>query len=105
MPEVVDNVRRDLVVANRILAREGILDAFGHVSVRHPQDPRRFIMAWARAPELVEDGDLLEFGMDGELLVETDKVPYLERYIHAGVYAMRADAMAVCHNHTPSILP
>src|SRR5260370_27680126 len=99
MPEVVDNVRRDLVVANRILAREGILDAFGHVSVRHPQDPGRFIMARARAPELVEDSDLLEFGMDGELLVETDKVPYLERYIHAGGYPMPARSLAISPNH------
>jgi len=105
MPEALDNVRRDLVVANRILAREGILDAFGHVSVRHPQDPERFIMAWARAPELIEIADLLEFGMDGELVMQTDRVPYLERYIHAAVFSLRPDVMAVCHNHTPSILP
>src|SRR5260370_31180742 len=99
MPEPIEDVRRDLVVANRILAREGILDAFGHVSVRHPQDSERFIMAWARAPELIEDADLLEFGMDGELRESTSRVPYLKRYIHAAAYVQRPDFMAVCHNH------
>jgi ribulose-5-phosphate 4-epimerase/fuculose-1-phosphate aldolase len=105
MPESVDEARRNLVLANRVLAREGILDAFGHVSVRHPADARRFLLAWARAPELIEDADVLEFGLDGELLQTTDKQPYLERYIHAAMYEQRHDVMAVCHNHTPSILP
>jgi ribulose-5-phosphate 4-epimerase/fuculose-1-phosphate aldolase len=105
MPERIDDVRGDLVLANRILAREGILDAFGHVSVRDPRNPERFLMAWARAPELVEDADLLEFGLDGELRQQTDRVPYLERYIHAAVYERRPDVMAVGHNHTTSILP
>ncbi|HEX8968356.1 MAG TPA: class II aldolase/adducin family protein, partial [Chloroflexota bacterium] len=66
MPTPIDAVRRDLVIANHVLAREGIVDAFGHVSARDPRDPNRFIMAWARAPELVEPADLLEFGLDGE---------------------------------------
>src|SRR5579871_5583049 len=102
MPESVADVQRDLVIANRLLAREGILDAFGHVSVRHPEDPRRFIMSWARAPELIELDDLLEFGPDGEPLQPGGKFPYLERYIHAGVYEQRPEVMAVCHNHTAS---
>jgi HCOMODA/2-hydroxy-3-carboxy-muconic semialdehyde decarboxylase len=105
MPETIEDARRDLVLANRILAREGILDTHGHVSVRHPEHPRRFIMAWARAPELIEDADVLEFGLDGEVLQPTEKKPYLERFIHAAIYAQRSDVLAVCHNHTPSILP
>jgi ribulose-5-phosphate 4-epimerase/fuculose-1-phosphate aldolase len=105
MSEPSEDARRDLVIANRILAREGVLDTFGHVSVRHPRDHERFIMAWARAPELIEHADLLEFGMDGELRQATNRVPYLERFIHAGVYAQRPEVIAVCHNHTPSILP
>lgn len=105
MTEGVSAVRRDLVVANRVLAREGILDAFGHVSVRHPEDPQRFIMAWARAPELIEEDDLMEFGLDGEPLASGGRFPYLERYIHAAAYELRPDVMAVCHNHTASILP
>lgn len=99
------NLRQQLVVGNRILANEGILDAFGHVSIRHPERADRFLMAWARAPELVEDADLLEFNLDGTLAQQTDRVPYLERFIHGALYEARPDVMAVCHNHTTSILP
>lgn len=99
------NPRQQLVVANRILAHEGILDVFGHVSIRHPERADRFLMAWARAPELVEDADLLEFNLDGTLAQQTDRVPYLERFIHGAAYEARPDVMAVCHNHTASILP
>ena len=105
MPEAVAAVRRDLVIANRVLAREGILDAFGHVSVRHPEHADRFMMSWARAPELIEDADLLEFGLDGEPLEARGKVPYLERFIHAAIFEQRPDVMAICHNHAESILP
>lgn len=105
MPQTFDDLRRDLVLANHILAREGILDAFGHISVRHPSDPRRFILSWARAPELVEDADLLEFDADGEPVTPGGKLPYLERYIHAAIYESQPRTMAVCHNHTTSILP
>jgi ribulose-5-phosphate 4-epimerase/fuculose-1-phosphate aldolase len=101
----IDSARRDLVLANRILANEGILDAFGHVSVRHPDHADRFIMAWARAPELIEDADLLEFALDGTKLTTSDRVPYLERFIHGALYESRPDVMAACHNHTLSILP
>jgi ribulose-5-phosphate 4-epimerase/fuculose-1-phosphate aldolase len=101
----LDAARRDLVLANRILANEGILDAFGHVSVRHPEHVDRFIMAWARAPELIEDADLMEFTLEGKTLDESGRVPYLERFIHGALYESRSDVMAVCHNHTLSILP
>ena len=101
----MDDLRRDLVIANHILAREGILDAFGHVSIRHPDDPRHFIMSWARAPEMIEGDDLMEFGPDGEPLKAEGRFPYLERFIHAAIYEQRSDVMAICHNHTASILP
>jgi ribulose-5-phosphate 4-epimerase/fuculose-1-phosphate aldolase len=101
----LDDARRDLVLANRILANEGILDAFGHVSIRHPEHADRFIMAWARAPELIEDADLLEFTLDGTKLSQSARVPYLERFIHGALYESRSDVMAACHNHTLSILP
>jgi ribulose-5-phosphate 4-epimerase/fuculose-1-phosphate aldolase len=104
MTQSLEDVRRDLVLANRILAREGVLDAFGHISVRHPRDARRFIMSWARAPELIEDQDLMEFGPEGEVL-SGEKMPYLERFIHAAIFAQQPETMAVCHNHTASILP
>jgi ribulose-5-phosphate 4-epimerase/fuculose-1-phosphate aldolase len=97
----------DLVAANRILGRVGILDAYGHVSVRNPDafDTGTFFLARARAPELVERADLLEFSAQGEPLTPTSRPLYLERYIHAAIYAARPDVGAVCHSHTPSILP
>jgi HCOMODA/2-hydroxy-3-carboxy-muconic semialdehyde decarboxylase len=101
----LEAARRDLVMANRILAHEGILDAFGHVTVRHPHHADRFLMAWARAPELIEDGDLMEFSLDGTPLDTSGRTPYLERFIHGAVYEQRPDIIAVCHNHTLSILP
>ncbi len=97
--------RHELVMANRILFNEGIVDAFGHVSVRHPDHPDRYIMARARAPELVEDADLIEFQLDGTPLDAAGRVPYLERFIHGAMYEQRPDVMSVCHNHTVSILP
>jgi ribulose-5-phosphate 4-epimerase/fuculose-1-phosphate aldolase len=101
----LQTARGDLVKANRILAREGILDAFGHVTVRHPERADCFLMAWARAPELIEDADLMEFALDGTPLAGSVRVPYLERFIHAAIYAQRPEVMAICHNHTLSILP
>lgn len=99
----------DLVAANRILGREGILDAYGHVSARSA-DPgvtgdAVFVLSRARAPELVEQDDLLEFSADGEPLTPAVRPLYLERYIHAAIYAARPDVGSVCHAHTPSILP
>lgn len=106
MTDQLDEVRRNLVIANRVLADEGILDAGGHISARHPDDPRRFILSRARAPEIVELDDLMEFGMDGEPLQSHEKgSPYLERYIHAAIYERRPEVQSICHNHAPSILP
>ena len=102
----IHQVRRNLVIANRVLAAEGILDAGGHISARHPDDPRRFILSRARAPEIIELADLMEFGMDGEPLEpHSGKSPYLERYIHAAIYDLRPEVMSICHNHARSILP
>lgn len=102
-------VAGDLVSANRILAHEGILDAYGHVSARPGGVPGAgdgtFALSRARAPQLVTDGDLLEFSPDGEPLGGSDQPLHPERYIHAAVYAARPDIGAVCHAHTPSILP
>lgn len=100
----------DLVAANRILGREGILDACGHVSARSASGGEGdggavFLLSRARAPELVEEADLLEFAADGEPLRPAARPLYLERFIHAAVYAARPDAGAVCHAHTPSVLP
>jgi ribulose-5-phosphate 4-epimerase/fuculose-1-phosphate aldolase len=101
----VATARKEVAEANRILGHEGILDAFGNVSVRSPDDPDHFFLSRARAPELIEEEDLVEFDLTGEPVAATDVSLYLERYIHAAVYAARPDVGAACHSHTPSILP
>ena len=93
------------MTANRILAREGVVDAFGHVSIRHPERLDRFILSRARAPECIEIDDLMEFTLDGTPIEPRGRKPYAERYIHAAVYEARADVRAVVHNHSPSVIP
>jgi len=95
----------DLALANRILAHEGVLDAFGHVSVRHPADPRRYLLARSRAPLLVEPADILEYTLDSEPVKPTKIALYAERVIHGAIYQARPDVMAVCHHHAPAVLP
>ena len=85
---------RNLVIGNRILAHEGVVDAYGHISVRHPERPDRFLLSRSRSPELVEAEDIMEFTLDG-VPVGNDKRPaYLERFIHGGVYEARPDIKA-----------
>lgn len=95
----------ELVTANHILAREGVVDAFGHVSIRHPEFADRFILARARAPECIEVEDLMEFTLDGAPIEPAGRKPYAERFIHAGVYQARPDVRSVVHNHSPSVIP
>ena len=94
----------DLVAANRILAMEGVLDAYGHVSARSPQDPARFFMSRSLAPEQVTAGDIQEYGGDSEPISDTRK-PYLERFIHGEIYRTRPDVMAIVHSHADSSIP
>ncbi len=100
----LDDLLRDLVVANRILSHEDVVDAYGHISVRHPDNPKRFFMSRSRAPELVERHDLIEFDQQGEP-VSDQRQPYLERYIHAAIFEARPDVMAVVHAHAEDTLP
>jgi ribulose-5-phosphate 4-epimerase/fuculose-1-phosphate aldolase len=99
------DVLEELVTANRILAREGVVDAFGHVSVRHPDRSDRYLLSRARAPECIEAGDLIEFALDGTPLDANGRAPYAERFIHGAVYAARPDAGAVVHHHSPAVIP
>src|SRR5580698_5349135 len=101
----VDKAIDELVMANRILASEKIVDAYGHVSIRHPVTPGRFLLSCSRSPEFVSAEDILEFGYDGEPIVAGGKQPYLERFIHAALYAARPDVNAVVHSHAEDILP
>ncbi|MFL6798296.1 MAG: class II aldolase/adducin family protein [Xanthobacteraceae bacterium] len=94
-----------LALANRMLANEGVLDAFGHVSMRHPADPGRYLLPRARSPAAIEPSDVLEFGLDSAP-VKPPKMPlYAERVIHGCIYEARPDVMAVCHHHAPAIMP
>jgi HCOMODA/2-hydroxy-3-carboxy-muconic semialdehyde decarboxylase len=95
----------DIVVANRILANEDVVDAYGHVSLRHPEDPKRFFLARSLAPELVVPGDIMEFDLEGNALGGDQRQPYLERFIHAAVYEARPDVMSVVHAHAEDVLP
>ena len=96
---------RDLVVANRILAREGVVDAYGHVSVRHPDDPRRFLQAMSVSPELVEADHIMEFHLDGTPVRADGRPLYHERFIHGGIFEARPDVQAVVHAHSEDVLP
>jgi len=98
------NVLDDLVAANRILAMHGVLDAYGHVSVRSDHDPARFIMSRSLAPALVTRADLMEHGPDSEP-VGDDRKAYLERFLHGEIYRQRPDVMAIVHSHSDSVIP
>jgi len=95
----------DVVVANRILAHEGVLDAYGHVSVRHPVHADRYLLSRSRSPELVEAGDIMEFMLDGTPVGEHPPAPYVERYIHGAVYEARPDIHSVIHSHALEVMP
>ena len=96
---------RRVVAANRILANEGVVDAFGHVSIRDPRDPDRYVMSHSRSPALVELGDLMVFAQDGTPLDAGGRRPYGERMIHGAVYEARPDVNAVVHHHAYSVIP
>jgi HCOMODA/2-hydroxy-3-carboxy-muconic semialdehyde decarboxylase len=99
------NPVKQLVIANRILAREEVVDAYGHVSLRNPEHPERFFMAISKAPELIEPQDIAEFDLEGRPLARDARPPYLERFIHAAIFEARPDVMAVVHAHAEDVLP
>jgi HCOMODA/2-hydroxy-3-carboxy-muconic semialdehyde decarboxylase len=96
---------RNLITANRILAREGVVDGYGHVSIRHPEKPDRFLLSRSRSPELVALDDIMEFDLSGEAADGSGKPPYLERFIHAACYEARRDVNAVVHSHAAETIP
>lgn len=94
-----------LVTANRIVAHEQVCDAYGHVSIRHPERPDRYFLAWSRSPELVEKEDIVEFHLDGTPVGDEQRTLYAERAIHGAIYETRSDVMAVVHNHSYQVVP
>jgi len=101
----VDQVVEELVIANRILARENIVDSFGHISARHPDNPQRYLLSRSRAPDCIDKDDIMEFTLDGAAVDARGRAPYLERFIHGALYEARPDVMAVVHNHSESVIP
>ena len=96
---------QDLVAANRILASEGVLDGFGHVSTRHDKDPGRFFLARNMAPALVTAGDVMEFDLDSNPIDARGHTAYLERFIHSEIYRVHPEVQAVVHSHSPAVIP
>jgi ribulose-5-phosphate 4-epimerase/fuculose-1-phosphate aldolase len=95
----------DLVAANRILYRQGVVDGFGHVSARHPTQADRFLMAAAKAPGRVGAEDIMEFDLDAKPIDQRGRPIYSERFIHSEVYKARGDVTAVIHSHSPTVIP
>jgi HCOMODA/2-hydroxy-3-carboxy-muconic semialdehyde decarboxylase len=95
----------DLVAGSRILANEGVLDAYGHISARSDKRPDRFIMSRSRAPALVTAADLMELDADSEAVGGDQRKGFIERYIHGEIYRKRPEVMAVVHSHAPSVIP
>ncbi len=104
MIDVDPTVLQDLVDANHILFDQGVVDAFGHISVRHPRRPDRFLLARNMAPGIVQADDIMEFELDGTP-VGDERRPYLERFIHGEILRARPDVMSVVHSHSPSVVP
>ena len=100
-----DDAIAELVVANRILAAEGITDAYGHVSLRHPERPDRYLLSRARTPQCIEASDIVEYALDGTPVDPGGRSSYLERFIHGALYEQRPEIRAVVHSHSLSVVP
>ena len=100
-----EQIIENLVVASRILANEGVLDGLGHVSLRHPDDPQRYLMSRSLAPALVAASDIIEYDLDSNPVERESRELFLERFIHGETYKARADVMAVIHSHSPTTIP
>jgi ribulose-5-phosphate 4-epimerase/fuculose-1-phosphate aldolase len=96
---------QDLALSYRILAEHGVVDAYGHVSLRSPANPERYLLSRALAPELVTEADIMEFDLDSNPVEADGRAIYLERFIHGEIYKLRSDVQAIVHNHSPSVIP
>tara|TARA_Y100001936_G_C16090409_1_gene685649 strand:- start:3110 stop:3829 length:720 start_codon:yes stop_codon:yes gene_type:complete len=101
----LEELSRDLVIANRILAHQGVVDGYGHVSVRHPDNPERFLLSRSRSPELVERDDIREFDLAGDMIDPDGSSGYLERFIHAAVFELHPEVHGCVHSHAEALLP
>jgi HCOMODA/2-hydroxy-3-carboxy-muconic semialdehyde decarboxylase len=102
---MVSQVLSDLVVANHILVNEGVLDGFGHISVRDPSNPERFYIARSMAPALVTLEDLVSVDLDGGVHDAQGRHTYVERFIHSEIFRARPEVMSIIHSHSPAVIP
>ncbi|SMH32792.1 class II aldolase/adducin family protein [Mesorhizobium australicum] len=102
---IVRTTIQELVIANRALAAENVIDDFGHVSARHPLRPDRFLLSRSRSPMLVSADDIMEFELDGTPVDQNGRRVYAERFIHAAIFAARPEVNCVTHHHARSVLP
>jgi ribulose-5-phosphate 4-epimerase/fuculose-1-phosphate aldolase len=102
---MTQQVLEDLALANHILVNQGVLDGFGHISVRHPQKPDRFFISRSMAPALVEVADIVEVDLEGNVHDTQGRRTYVERFIHSAIYKARPDVMSVIHSHSPAVIP
>jgi len=105
VPNTLKEARAELSLANRIVAHEGVIDAFGHVSMRHPDHPGRYLLSRSRAPELVTPEDFIEYDLDSHPARDPGVGQYSERVIHGEIYKARPDVMSVCHHHCSAFMP
>ena len=82
-----------------------MVDGFGHVSMRHPSAPDRYLMARSIAPALVTPDDIIEYDLDSNPCNANGRDSFLERFIHGEIYKARPDIMSVVHSHSPSVIP
>jgi ribulose-5-phosphate 4-epimerase/fuculose-1-phosphate aldolase len=103
--DALEHALNDLIIANRILHNEDIVDAYGHISVRNPDNPNHYFLARSLSPNLVQREDLIEFDLESNIVNGDKRPPYLERFIHGGLYEARPDIMSVVHAHAEDTLP
>ncbi|MEY8337673.1 class II aldolase/adducin family protein [Lachnospiraceae bacterium 62-35] len=104
-PQTAQEAVEQCVIVNRLLSNEGILDAYGHVSVRNPENPETFFQSRRMVPEMVTRKDIMEFDMDGNVISNQQFQHYREILMHAEIYKARPDVNAICHNHARELIP
>jgi HCOMODA/2-hydroxy-3-carboxy-muconic semialdehyde decarboxylase len=100
-PALID----DLVIANRILADQGVLDGYGHVSIRHPGAEDRYFLSRSKSPAIIQKEDIIEFDLDSNPVNQEGRRMYIERFIHGEIYKARPDIHAIVHSHSPTVIP
>jgi ribulose-5-phosphate 4-epimerase/fuculose-1-phosphate aldolase len=95
----------DLVAANRILADRGVLDGYGHVTIRHPHAPDRYFLSRSKAPAIITAADIMEYDLDSNPVDQAGRLMYIERFIHGEIYKARPDVNAIVHSHSPTVIP